>query len=266
MNEATHGPAVDAVHDRLDLLSWTLNVSAADRTDSWHESARRLIAVLDSLAGALADEHQQAVVWHNPGRGTAPWSDAHRLAEVMEALQIRDDEGNIDPGMGASGTVQGYLGAPPADSRKDPALVSCRWKARDEDRTLDLIAHFDARDDARPLSEHPPQWLARLLCGAVAAAQTNVGRIKTVAWSDEARQRRPVVPDPATDVPVWLGEVTYLPARIAPETLPATLQAYPCESGEGTVVMVRDLEASLHNAAAVMDDLLGLRPHLVSDR
>lgn len=216
------------------------------------------------MSAAVNRGYGAPIVWQAGRDGEQIWRDADAVREVMEhsgaasdSSASGDDAADNDDSPRASGAVHGYL-----EDRSDAAIVDVLWSARAGARVLNCTARFNPRGGAKSFSRHDAQWLVNLLGDTVRAARGDAGRIVTSSWlaEDERRMRSPTEPL----MPFWLGEVTFLPRSIDPDTLPTSLVAHPCpvNSGDGAVVVLADLAATAVDASKAVDDIMLLRPYL----
>ncbi|MGH3646126.1 MAG: hypothetical protein ACRDTM_02965 [Micromonosporaceae bacterium] len=234
---------------------WALDVAAPGQLRDWHDPAERLVAMLRALAELLPGEYQQSVTWWSAADGEAPWSDPDAVAKIMGR---RPADGSPDRAAGARGLVHGY----PGGDRSLAPLVDVLWSAGVSDRVFSCTVQFNPRGGARSLSRHQREWLVQLLRSTVDAAGATAGRIVTSGWLKEDERRMGWGVPLERMIPFWLGEVTYLPRPIDPDTLPASLVAHP--SANGTVVAIADLTATVTDPTEVIDDALKLRPYLAT--
>lgn len=229
-------------------MGWTLVTSSWEAVEGWSAEAARLLDQLRVVQGCVASEYGEPLVWRSDDMTAEQWRDVDAIAAEIIDGRLRDDFGNLMPGGGASGVVQGYRGV------HTGFMIAGFWSVGGDGCQINTIYNVSDHDtdegDARQLNEHSTEWLVQLLSAAAGSVNASEARIVSAALDDELADARE---EAAWDV----GVLTLFPRGIGDAELPESITAYPCPSGNpDAVVLVADLDRVIDDPESLVPDLL----------
>jgi len=224
---------------------WLMTIWSDDPTDLWHGEARRLRATLNAISACVRSQYGEPLTWRSEDLDADGWRDIDRLAAHLDDHQLRDDVGKVMRGAGANGTVQGYLGD------RTQNLTNMQWGAGGDQTPFHCTVHFYARESgrgARPINEHPADWLVQLLAEtAQATGSVSLARMQTTRLPRLLRRARPHAK---------IGALTLAPAAVDTTALPPSIAVYPCPGLPDRVVLVANLNQVTADPESVVADLI----------